>query len=409
MADRDLDAARRASANDAISNVLSKYTESGDLKIVAAMICDSAGELYGGAFGDTSGATYGEGEISAPMALGSVGAIMSMTKAITGTAAMQLVERGLLDLDAPAGDVCPYLAEVQVLTGYDEAGKPRLRAPQSPVTLRNLLTHSSGFVYDIWNAEYQTYLSRTKKPSIGSGLKAAIEVPLMFDPGSRWEYGTGIDWVGQMVEAISGQTLGEYCEQHIFKPLKMLDTGFKPTAAMLSRMTKILHRNAEGGLVEPPPATGEAGPPAEFEAGGGGLLSTVQDYSRFLRMILKGGELDGARVLDSATVELIAQNHMGDLRVVPLKSSAPQLSNDAEFFPGEEKSWGLTFQISETACATGRQAGTLMWAGLANSFFWIDHKSDLTGVFLTQILPFGDALSLQAFYEFESEAYRQFA
>jgi methyl acetate hydrolase len=296
-----------------------------------------------------------------------------------------------------------------VLTGYDEAGKPQLRAPLTPVTLRNLLTHSSGFVYEIWNAELQTYVSRTNIPSLFSGLKAALEVPLMFDPGSRWEYGIGIDWVGQMVEAISGQTLGQYCGQHIFKPLKMLDSGFKPTAAMLGRMTKTLYRNAEGVLIEPPPPAAEAGPPADFEGGGGGLLSTVRDYSRFLQMILRGGELDGVRVLETETVQLMAQNQMGDLRVVSLISSAPQLSVDAEFFPGEEKSWGLTFQISETACATGRQAGTLMWAGLTNCFFWIDHKSDLTGIFLTQVLPFGDPLSLQAFYEFESEAYNQFA
>lgn len=406
MTDRNRDTARRAIASDAINKVLSKYTESGDLKIVAAMVCDSVGELYGGAVGDISSDDNG---ISRPMALDSVGAIMSMTKALTGTAAMQLVERGLLDLDAPAGDVCPYLAQVQVLTGYDEAGNPQLRAPRTPVTLRNLLTHSSGFVYDIWNGEFRTYSSRTKIPSLGTGLKAALEVPLMFDPGARWEYGIGIDWAGQMVEAISGQTLGQYCEQHIFKPLMMFDTGFKPTEAMLTRMTKILHRNAEGKLVVPPVVASKAGPPAEFEAGGGGLLSTVQDYSRFLRMILGFGELDDVRVLESETVKLMAQNQMGDLRVVPLKSSVSHLSSDAEFFAGEEKSWGLTFQISETACATGRQAGTLMWAGLANSFFWIDHQSDLAGVFLTQVLPFGDAPSLEAFYEFESEAYNQFA
>ncbi|NKB98671.1 MAG: serine hydrolase [Pseudomonadales bacterium] len=378
-----------------IDDLLRVATES-TMTAVSAVVCDSGGQRYEGAFG--SRAPNGS-----PMTVDTVGAIMSMTKAVTGVAAMQCVERGQLSLDAPAGEICPYLGVAKVFTGYDDNGEPILRDSHQPITLRNLLTHSSGFVYEIWNSEAIKVQEKLGLPSIMTLQKKSLEVPLMFDPGERWEYGIGIDWVGQMIETVSGTTLGEYFQEHITEPLGMQDTGFAPSEAMLAKMMAMLVRDQEGALVAPPEAA--PGPAPEFEMGGGGLLSSATDYSRFLTMLLRGGELDGARILEAETVDLMAQNHLGDLRVTKLPSSDLTRSQDAEFFPGDEKSWGLTFQINEEAGFTGRPKGTLMWAGLSNCCYWIDRQNDLAGVFVSQVLPFADPACLDTFYQFEKLVY----
>jgi methyl acetate hydrolase len=280
-----------------------------------------------------------------------------------------------------------------------------LRPPAAPVTLRNLLTHTSGFVYETWNANELTYRHTTAMASMSSLKKSSLRSPLAFDPGTRWEYGIGIDWAGQLVEAVTGLTLGDYFTEHLTGPLAMQDTAFVPTSSMTSRTASLHARLPDRTLVPielPPPDA------PEFEMGGGGLLGTTGDYARFIRMILNDGELDGVRVLRADTVHEMCRNQIGDLRIGALRTVIPQLSNDAEFFPGSPKSWGLTFQINEEACDTGRPAGTLMWAGLANSFYWIDRVNGIGGAYLSQILPFGDADSLGLFLALEREAYRSF-
>ena len=251
-----------------------------------------------------------------------------------------------------------------------------------------------------------SYASTAGLPSLFSLQRAALEVPLMFDPGNRWEYGIGIDWAGLMVEAVSGLTLGAYFAEHLTGPLGMHDTAFRPTADMSERMSVIYQRMPDGSLLLPQAAEPEVQPPEpEFEMGGGGLLSTARDYARFMRMMLNGGELDGARVLAAATVEQMAANQMGDLRVTELKTADPMLTNDAEFFPSSPKSWGLSFQINEQAEATGRAAGTLMWAGLSNCYFWIDRSNDVAGLMLTQLFPFADHQSLELLHALEQAVY----
>ena len=336
------------------------------------------------------------------MTTDTVGAIFSMTKAITGAAAMQLVEQGKLDLDAPAGDVCPWLNEAQVLDGFDDAGKPKMRAPKSPITLRHLLTHTSGFTYEIWNANEVSWKESTGAPSLFTLENRALQAPLAFDPGTQWEYGIGIDWAGKMIEAASGMTLGEYFAAKLLGPLRMNDTAFAHSPSMKERAAGVHARMPDGSLapIELPPAENP-----EFEMGGGGLHGTMSDYGRFIRMILNDGELDGARVLKAETVQMMSQNQIGGLRVKELTTVAPQFSNNAEFFPGEPKSWGLTFQINESAVETGRPAGTLMWAGLANSFYWIDRQNGVGGAYLSQILPFGDEKSLDLFLDIERATY----
>jgi len=340
------------------------------------------------------------------MTTDSVGAIFSMTKAITGAAAMQLVEQGKIDLDAPAGEICPWLNEVEVLVGFDADGEPVLRAPKSAVTLRHLLTHTSGFTYEIWNANEASWREKTGALSLFSQEDTALHSPLAFDPGTQWEYGIGIDWAGKLIEAVSGLTLGEYFATHLTGPLGMSDTAFAPTPSMQARACAMHARLPDGSLqiMEMP-----APENPEFEMGGGGLQGTMRDYGRFIRMILNDGELDGIRVLQPETVAMMCENQIGDLRVKNLATVSPPFSNDAEFFPGEPKSWGLTFQINETAAETGRPAGTLMWAGLANSLFWIDRTNGVGGAYLSQILPFADKKSVDLFFAIERTVYAELA
>ncbi len=379
-----------------VDEILEAGVERGAAPGVVVTVVDADGVRYDGAAGERAAGS------GVAMTTDTVGAIFSMTKAVTGAAAMQLVEQGRLHLDRPASEICPLLGEVTVLDGFDDDGQPITRAPAVPVTLRHLLTHTSGFVYDIWNADALRWHEVTGVPNILTLEKACLAQPLMFDPGTRWEYGIGIDWAGQMVETVSGQTLGEYFAENLTGPLAMHDTAFAHSPSMLERVSAIHGRGPDGSLTPievPPPAN------PEFEMGGGGLHGTVGDYGRFIRMILNRGELDGNRVLAADTVAKMATNQMGDLRVQPLHTAIPELSNDAEFFPGEPKSWGLSFQINEEPGFTGRPAGTLMWAGLANSFFWIDLENGIGGAYMSQILPFADGPSTDLFFEVEKAVY----
>ena len=380
---------------DSLDRMLQAATEAGAVPGVVAVVTDRDGLLYEGGFGERA---LGGGAAMTP---DTVVWIASMTKAVTATAAMQLVERGLLELDAPAKAVLPYLGEVQVLEGFDGNGESRLRPPKGDITLRQLLTHTAGFSYEIWNADILRYQQATGTPGITSCEDAALTTPLLFDPGTDWDYGINIDWAGKLVEAVSGQTLGAYLAAQVFEPLGMTSTAFKITEAMRSRLARIHHRGAEGFEVldfEIPQAP-------EFEMGGGGLYSTLGDYARFLRMILNKGEGERGRVLAPETVETMSRNQMGAHRVRGLKTEMPAFSNDAEFFPDLPKTWGLSFMINEEAAPSGRSAGSLAWAGLANSYFWIDPAKGIAGAYATQIFPFADAKALPLFLDFEAAVY----
>lgn len=383
--------------NEELNSVLEAGVASGAAPGAVVQILDRDGVTYEGAAGERSI------DSGIPMTTDTVGAIFSMTKALTGAAAMQLVEAGRVDLDAPAGTYVDELAKpAVVLDGFDADGQPITRPAVGAVTLRNLLTHTSGYVYDIWNSDMAKWYAATGTPNVLSLQIAGLETPLAFDPGSQWQYGVGIDWAGLLVERVSGQTLGEYFADHLTGPLGMNDTAFTHSDTMLERASAMHARLPDGSFaaIDLPPAEAP-----EFEMGGGGLHSTMGDYGRFIRMILNDGELDGTRVLAPETVATMAQNQMGDLRVTKLTSSAPDLSNDAELFTDVPKSWGLTFQIHEADDANGCPAGTLSWAGLANSYFWIDRTNGIGGCYLSQILPFADAGSVKLFYDVQRTVY----
>jgi CubicO group peptidase (beta-lactamase class C family) len=317
---------------------------------------------------------------------------------------MQLVEKGKLGLDSPAKDVIPALSEVGVLTGFDAAGKPEMRKPMRDITLRHLLTHTAGFGYDVYNPEIGKYQEAMDVPSIISCQNKALTTPLLFDPGERWQYGIDIDWAGKMVEAASGKKLGQYMRDNILGPLGMDSTGFRIAANMRNRLAKIHHRGPDGTLT--PDTALEIPQEPEFESGGGGLYGTASDYLKFVRMMLNHGKSDhGAAVLKPDTVEQMSKNAMGDVKVSKLKTVVPSFSNDAEFFPGMDKQWGLSFMINNEEAPTGRSAGGLAWGGLANTYYWIDQKKGVGGVYITQILPFADVKSLPLFHAFENAVY----
>jgi CubicO group peptidase (beta-lactamase class C family) len=378
--------------------VLKEAVSKGDVPGVTAAATDAKGTTYEAGFGKR---VLGE---AADMTADTVAWIASMTKAITGAAAMQLVERGKLKLDAPAKEVIPQLGEVGVLDGFDSAGKPKTRKAKRDITLRHLLTHTAGFGYDIWSPEVGKYMEAMGVPGVISCQNKALTTPLLFDPGERWFYGINIDWAGKMVEAASGKKLGQYMRDNILGPLGMDSTGFRITDSMRKRLAKIHHRGPDGALQ--PDTALELPQEPEFEMGGGGLYSTAGDYLKFVRMMLNQGKSDkGEAVLKPATVTDMSRNAMGDTRVCALKTAAPPFSNDAEFFPGMDKQWGLTFMINNEEAPTGRSPGSLAWAGLANTYYWIDQKKGVGGVYITQILPFVDVKALPLFYAFESTVY----
>lgn len=380
-----------------IDAILSEAAAEGAVPGVVAGVTSAGDDLYLGGFGER---VLGGGDAMTP---DTVGWIASMTKAVTGAAAMQLVEQGRLDLDAPAASVIPYLDEVPVLEGFDDDGKPRTRPPRRAITLRHLLTHTTGFSYEIWSDAIVRYQEATGTPGIMSCENAALTTPLLFDPGDGWDYGINIDWAGKMVEAVSGQRLGEYLREYLLGPLGMSDTAFRITDEMRARLARI-HQRGEDGTLEPQMAL-EIPQDPEFEMGGAGLYGTIGDYLRFIRMILNRGRADGEQVLKPETVEMMSRNQMGDLLVCGLKTAIPPLSNDAEFFPGLAKSWGLSFMINNEQAPTGRSAGSLGWAGLANSYFWIDPMKGIGGAYLTQVLPFVDEKSFPLYMAFERATY----
>lgn len=378
-------------------HLLQQAVQAGHVPGVVAAASSSEGTVYEAAFGERA---LGRGIAMTP---DTVFWLASMTKPIVGAAAMQLVEQGKLTLDEPAAKFLPELAGVKLLTGWDSSGQPLLQAPKAQITLRQLLTHTAGFTSDIWNVDSARYLKTMNLPRAGSGKKIALSVPLTFEPGTRWEYGINIDWVGQVVAAVSGMRLGEYIQKNITEPLGMTSTGFRISPNMRTRLATVHQRDTVTGVLHTTPF--EVPQDTEFDPGGGGLYSTAGDYLRFTRMILNQGRGNGHQLLKPETVALLSKNAMGPLRVCLLRTQNPAASLDAEFFPGIEKSWGLTFMINEQQAPTGRSTGSLAWAGLPNAFFWIDPKKDLAGVILMQVLPFVDPQAIRLFTAYEKAVY----
>src|SRR5215470_12178549 len=364
---------------------------------VVAMVATDKGLFYENAFGVRE---IGKGP---DMTLDSVFRIASMTKAITSVAAMQMVEQGKLKLEEPVPNIDPALGSPQVLEGFDAAGAPKLRPARRPITLRHLLTHTAGFSYDVWDANTGRYGKATGMPARATGKVASIRTPLAFDPGDKWLYGVNTDWVGRLVEATSGQTLDVYFREKIFAPLGMKDSGYVTSTEQRARQARVHTRQADGGLtpqpLENPPVT------PEFWSGGGPLYSTARDYLTFLQALLNGGSVNGARILKPETVALMGQNHTGTIPCGVMKTENPALSNDVNFFPGADIRWGLGYMLNLQAGPNGRSAGTVSWGGIFNTYYWLDPARKVTGLIMTQILPFADTRAVKMYGQFERAVY----
>jgi methyl acetate hydrolase len=389
--------ALKESADLVLRGVVEQEGQESSVPGVVAMATDREGNVYEGAFGERG---LGKG---AEMTTDTVFAIFSCTKAVTGVAVMQLVEEGEISLDHPAREYAPEISDVPVLDGFDADGEPQVRPPSSDITVGQLMLHTAGFGYDFFNEDLVKYGEKKDIPSVVTATMASLRSALLFDPGERWEYGSNIDWVGKVVESVRGKRLGEVFAERIFEPLGMHDTAFTMTDDMRSRRASMHQRDEDGTLTPLPDFELQQDP--EQHMGGHGLYAPVGDYMKFIRMVLNEGEGKNGRVLMPDTVETMGQNGLGDMKIKMLPGAIPTLSNDAEFFPGMPKSWGHTFMINDEDAPTGRPAGELGWAGLANLYYWIDRQNNLGGFWATQIFPFADPVSFEGYLDFEMAVY----
>jgi methyl acetate hydrolase len=358
-----------------VDAVLRAAVSAQDVPGVVAMAATETGVVYEGVFG---GRRIHEGPV---MTRDTIFRVASMVKLITTVAALRLVEQGKLSLEAPVPDIDPVIAAARVLDGFDPAGKPVLRPAKRPISLHDLLTHTA---------------ERRKLP----------HTPLMFDPGERWQYGGNIDWVGRIVQAVSGEPLDAHFRKHIFEPLGMNDTGFVISPAQWAREASGHRRQSDGSLKAEPMGHQPKWPPApQSFSGGGGICSSASDYLTLIRMLMHGGALNGVRILRPDTVALMGQNQIGSIDVGVLRTTAPTISNDVNFFPGIKLKWGFGHMITTQPVPEGRSAGSLTWAGIYNTYYWIDPKKRIAAVFMTQVLPFADQRVLRVYRQFERGVY----
>ncbi len=388
--------------NERIDRVLGDLVKSGAAPGVVAMVINDNGPLYSGAAG-----TKGVGS-SELMTVDTIFWYASMTKALVGAGAMRLVEQGRLKLDEPASSILPELADVKVLDGFEADGAPKLRLAKRPITPRQLLTHTAGYGYNWANGVILRYLEKYDLPDLIHCKRGSLDQPLLADPGDRWEYGISIDWVGQLIEKISGQSLRDYLRKNLFDPLGMDNTDFIQTAEQKARRATVHQKHPDGTIV--PIVDHEVAQDPEFFMGGGGLCGLPADYAAFIQMMLAGGKSkSGEAVLKPETVALMGQNHIAPLEAGVIKIAMPNLSHDVDFFPGQRQGWGLSFLINLERSAEGRSPGSLSWGGLANTYFWIDPTAKIAGLMMTQVIPFADPAILNAYRAFERTVYDELA
>ncbi len=382
--------ARAQTQSQTLDVELARAVERKDASGIVVMAANRKGVIYQGAFG------VADVDHAAPLKIDAMFRIASMTKAVTSTAAMQLIEQGRFGLDDPVAKYFPEFGHLQVFDSFDATtGAYRLKPASTPVTVRHLFTHTSGLGYPFTSA-----IVRDFKPRPGENYPVG---PLLFEPGTRWHYGTSVDWLGRLVEKVSGLPLEDYFRQKIFTPLAMPDTSYFVPKDNEARLVTVNRRRPDGSLVhdEPQPPTSGFTP-----VGGGGLTSTAGDYIRFTRMILNGGQLDGTRVLAADSVAQMSRNQIGAVGVPALKSAMADRSEDFSFIADGRDKWGLGFLITADAVPGKRSAGSLSWGGIDNTYYWIDPARDITGVIMMQFLPFADKRALAVYDTFERGVYR---
>jgi CubicO group peptidase (beta-lactamase class C family) len=369
---------------------------SGELPGVVGMAANADERLYEAAFG------LANVDTGAPLKTDLIFFIASMTKAVTSLAAMQMIEQGKIRLEQEAADILPEMKTHQVLVGFDAEGRPRLRPPIRPILVRHLLTHTSGHTTDIWNSDTIRFIQVMNLPSMATCKMAALGTPLVFDPGEKWEYGISTDWVGRIVERVSGQRLEDYFREHIFDPIGMTETSFIISPAQRRKLVPVHGRDGKGGWTALP---FEVSQEPEFYMGGAGLYGTTGDYIKFLQTLLNRGRAAGGQVIKPETVDLMFANHIGAMEWPGMKTAIPAMSADVDLLPGISKRWSLGFLRNETDVPGRRSAGSQFWAGLANSFFWVDPTKNLCGVAASGYFPFADPPCLRVFDALERDVY----
>jgi len=377
-----------------IDEVLQAAVTAGAAPGVVAMAAGEDGVLYEGAAGKRSAAA------DDPITPDTMMRIASMTKMVTTVAALQLTERGSLNLEAPVRDYRPEFADLPVLTGFD-GDTPRLRPAAAAATVRQLVTHTAGLGYWFWNRDIDHYEQVTGTANVMPGTADMFTAPLLFDPGARFEYGINIDWLGRVVEAVSGQSLDAYFLENITGPLGMTNTTARMTPEQRANSTPIHVRGEDGGWV----ATDiDWAQQPDYWGGGHFLYSTPRDYLKFQRMLLGCGALADVRILDQATVAAAFINQIGALDFPAAISTAhPELSADVNLGPGLK--WGLGLLLNPVQQPGMRAAGSGSWAGLFNTHFWVDPASGVTGAIYSQTLPFADPPAFQMYADFEAALY----
>ena len=377
-----------------IDSVLQSAVDGGVLPNVVAMAADAEGQIYEGAAGPRAA---GESD---PVTPDTMFRIASMTKMVATTAALQLVERGKLDLDAPVEQYRPEFADLQVLDGFD-GDEPRLRAPATKATVRHLITHTSGLAYWFWNADIVRWEELTGTPNVLSGKHDIFTAPLVADPGSTLEYGINVDWLGLVVEAASGQSLDAYLAEHVLGPLGMRSTTFLMSAEQRANSVPV-HLRGENGAWEATDVDWSQEP--EWWAGGHGLHSTPRDYLSFQRMLLGGGALGDVRILAPESVDAAFANQIGELDFPPAIATADPGSS-ADFNVGPGYKFGLGLLLNTEDQPGMRAAGSGAWAGIFNTHFWVDRASGVTGAIYAQTLPFVEPAVYQVYVDFERALY----
>lgn len=386
------------SNKNALKQTLEKVLENtvnraGGAPGVVAMVTDRNGNIYEGAAG------FRDLDTKVPMTTDTVFALFSTTKAITGAVLMKLIEEGKVSLKDPVKKYVPEIEDIMVLDSFNSDGTPKLRKPNKDITINMLMLHTAGFGYEFFSENDRRYRESKGVPSILTSTFDSIKSVLLFEPGERWNYGVNIDWVGKVIEAVCGKRLEEVMKEYIFEPLNMNDISFNPNTSMKGRRATI-HTRDQNGLLTPKPDLILPEDP-EMDMGGHGLYASIGEYMKFIRMILN----DGQGIFKKETIEQMAQNGLGELKSGGWLTSDTTLANDGEFFPGVQKSWSYTFQVNDEPLPTGRPAGQLMWAGLANLYYFIDRENGIGGFWATQMFPYQDPASYLGYVEFESAIY----
>jgi CubicO group peptidase (beta-lactamase class C family) len=361
-----------------------------------AIVGDSGGILYESAIGPSH---RPDGR---PHTLGDVFMIASMTKIITSVAGAQLLEQGRFTLDQPADEILPEIANHKVITGFDADNRPILRKAKARPTVRQLFTHTSGHSSDVWNANTGTYAKVMGLPPIPSCKLPAFDLPLAFDPGESWEYGVATDFLGKIIEKLSGMRLEEYFRKNIFERVGMEWTSFVMGPKQLAEEVPVRGKTDRGAIKV---LDFKISQEPELYMGGAGLYGTAGDYFMLLQMLLNKGEAKGGRVLKPETVALMFRNHIGDIRLPALKTVIPPVSADLILDEPFGSKWSLCAHTNLRDMPGRRKAGSQFWGGLGSSYYWLDPASNLAGLIFMSYFPFADRDGLDLFETLERDAY----